>query len=153
MLQLVSAYQLPSLCPRAIFFLRFSSSSQVWKPETSVNARIKGLCFVYTNVFSKLFIDQNHSNFGVDEKWNHPSWELCCLVWDSEMLVTTIPCAALSVLLLPQILPPKPDSCPSGGSAWSTTLTSNVDKKILLLQNWLKGAKSRIGESKGFFYL
>lgn len=65
MFQLVPAHQLPSFMPerRAIFFLHFSHSSQVWKPEISLNVRLQGFCFFYTNSLSRLLTDWNHGNF------------------------------------------------------------------------------------------
>lgn len=154
MLQLVSADQLLSFMPqwRAIFFLHFPFSSQVWKPETSLNAGMKDLCIFYPNPFSKLFIDQNRSNFWVSARWNHPSWKFWRLVWDPEVLAIPPSWAALSVPLWPQILPLKPDSCSLGGSAWITALIGDADKKISLGQSYLKWRKSRIGESEGFFF-
>lgn len=150
MLQLLSVDQLPSFMPqwRAIFFLHFLFSSQVWKPETSLIAGIKNLCFFYPNPFSKLFIDQNHSNFWVSERWSHPCWKFWGLVLDPEVLVT------LSIPVCPPAAPnPAPVSwtaAPWVGMAGSPPLPA-MWTKITLGQNYLMGKKSRTGESKGFF--
>ena len=153
MLQLVSADQLPSFMPqwRAIFFLHFPFSSQVWKPETSLNAGMKDLCIFYPNPFSKLFIDQNHGNFWVSARWNHPSWKFWRLVWDPEVLVIPLSWAALSVPLRPQILPLKPDNCSLGGSAWITALTGDADKKILWDRVIWSGGNQELVKVKDFF--